>query len=165
MGAFLFILLIALMFVGVPLLLPRFIVWLTETRVAGKTVSSPSASSLSPAGETTIGKGTASTSEGHALPRAAISLLRGIAGLILAVIWPLATLSLPFLLDDPREVAVVGRFIYLVLYVAYPLVFFISAGKYKVQLRIGHYAKALAYAAAPVGVLVAFLFFLWAVNN
>lgn len=92
MGAFLLILLIALMFVGVPLLLPRFIVWLTETRVAGKTVSPPSASCLSPTGETTIDKGTASTSEVHALPGAAISFLRGTAGFILAVIWPLATL-------------------------------------------------------------------------
>ena len=91
--------------------------------------------------------------------------IRGTAGLILAVIWPLATLSLPFLLDDPREVAVVGRFIYLAQYVAYPFVFFISAEKYKVQLRIGQYAKALAYAAAPLVVLVAFLFFLWVVNN
>ena len=69
------------------------------------------------------------------------------------------------MLDDPREVAVVGRFIYLALYVAYPLVFFISAEKYKAQLRIGHYAKALTLAAAPLGVLAAFLLFLWAVNN
>ena len=164
MDTFLFILLIALMFVGVPLLLPRFIVWLTETRVTGKTVSPSSAPFLSPTGEETISKGTVSSSEGHN-SLGAIPLLRFIAGLILAVVWPLATLSLPFMLDDPREVAVVGRFIYLALYVAYPLVFFISAEKYKAQLRIGHYAKALTLAAAPLGVLAAFLLFLWAVNN
>ncbi len=165
MGTILFILLIAFMFIGVPLLLPRFIVWLTESRATSETVMQPGASHLPPIGETAVSKGIACASEELVPSGTVIALLRGIAGLLLGVIWPLATLSLPFLLDDPREAATVGRFVYLALYVAYPLVFFISARKYKAQLINGHYATALAHAASPIGVLLVFSLLLWGVSN
>jgi dTDP-4-dehydrorhamnose reductase len=45
------------------------------------------------------------------------------------------------------------------------LVFFISAEKYKAQLLNGHYAKALAHAASPIGVLLVFSLLLWSVSN
>jgi hypothetical protein len=121
-------------------------------------------SHLPPIGEIAVSKGIPCASEELASPGIAITLLRVIAGLILCVIWPLATLSLPFLLDDPREAAAVVRFIYLALYVAYPLAFFISAGKYKALLLSGHYGKALAHAASPIGVLLAFSLLFWGVS-
>jgi len=165
MGTILFILLIAFMFIGVPLLLPRFIVWFTESRATAETVLQPGASQLPPIGETAVSKGTACASEELAPPGIVITLLRVIAGLILGVIWPLATLSSPFLLDDPREAATVSRIVYMAIYFAYPLVFFISAGKYKTQLLNGHYATALAHAASPIGVLLVFSLLLWGVSN
>jgi|APHig6443717497_1056834.scaffolds.fasta_scaffold140017_2 hypothetical protein len=165
MGTILFILLIAFVFIGVPLLLPRFIIWLTESRATSETVMQPGTSHLPPIADKAVSKGIACESEELAPPRTAIALLRGIAGLILGIVWPLATLSLPFLLDDPREAATVGRFVYLALYVAYPLVFFISAGKYKAQLLNGHYGAALAHAASPIGILLGFSLLLWGVSN
>lgn len=93
-----------------------------------------------------------------------ITFLRGIAGFILAIIWPLATFSLPFLFDDPRGSAGLGRVLYLGLYVAYPLTFFLSATKYKAALSEGKYSKALAQAASPIGVLLIFSLLLWAMS-
>ena len=165
MGTILFILLITFIFIGVPLLLPRFIVWLTESRATSESVMQAGSSHLQPIGESAVSKEIACASEELVPSGTVIALLRGIAGLLLGVIWPLATLSLPFLLDDPREAVTVGRFVYLALYVAYPLVFFISAGKYKTQLLNGHYATALAHAASPIGVLLVFSLLLWGVSN
>lgn len=165
MGGLLFILLIAFMFVGVPLLLPRLIIWLTGSHATSQESSQTGALCAPPVGETTLSQRMDGRSEETVAPGVVITLLRAVAGLILAVVWPLATFSLPFLFDDPREAAALVRFLYLALYFVYPMVFFVSAGMYKAHLRNGYYAKALAQAASPIGVLFAFSFLFWGISH
>ena len=63
MGTTLFILLIAFVFIGVPLLLPRFIIWLTESRATSETVMQPGTSHLPPIADKAVSKGIACESK------------------------------------------------------------------------------------------------------
>lgn len=90
-------------------------------------------------------------------PGLVITSARYISAFVLGAVWPIATFLLPFLLDDPRPEANFVRLYIFAMYLGYPLLFFVSAAKYKVCLAQGKHQKALVLAVSPLVLLALWL--------
>jgi hypothetical protein len=82
--------------------------------------------------------------------------LRVLSGLLLLFGWPSMTFLLPFAFDSNTPENRFAAFLFLALWLTYPVIWFGSGLFYKASLRVGYQREALVVASAPLVLVIVF---------